>query len=99
MTFIINGVYNQRSSTVNCRICCSCTKFCQLRRIDRSLNKKHPLYVLTVKKPKKKESVKMSDKLAINGGEALNKEPFPLWPVYSEKTRSRVCTNGVSAGM
>ena len=29
---------------------------------------------------------KISDKLAIDGGPALNTEPFPLWPVYSEKT-------------
>ena len=28
----------------------------------------------------------MSGKLAIDGGTALNTEPFPLWPVYSEKT-------------
>ena len=33
-----------------------------------------------------KVSVNMSDKLAIDGGSALNAEPFPLWPVYSEKT-------------
>ena len=28
----------------------------------------------------------MSSKLAIDGGMAVNAEPFPLWPVYSEKT-------------
>ena len=27
-----------------------------------------------------------SSKLAIDGGVALNAEPFPSWPVYSEKT-------------
>ena len=27
-----------------------------------------------------------SSKLAIDGGVAVNTEPFPLWPVYSEKT-------------
>ena len=28
----------------------------------------------------------LSDKLAIDGGVAVNTESFPLWPVYSEKT-------------
>ncbi|MBR4664349.1 MAG: DegT/DnrJ/EryC1/StrS family aminotransferase, partial [Lentisphaeria bacterium] len=27
-----------------------------------------------------------TEKLAIDGGTAVNTEPFPLWPVYSEKT-------------